>query len=67
MNNNKIKVVWICHFSNKKLNQRLPLKVRGFYEFISKLLKRNEITTEISDFGVCGLTTAQKFDSFNLK
>lgn len=64
MNNNKIKVVWICHFSNKKLNQRLPLKVRGFYEFISKLLKRNEITTEISDFGVWNINAYNEMKKY---
>ena len=64
MNNNKIKVVWICHFSNKELNQRLPLKVRGIYEFISKLLKRNEITTEISDFGVWNINAYNEMKKY---
>jgi hypothetical protein len=37
LNNNKIKVAWICHFSNKKINQMLPLKAGGLFAFFYRL------------------------------
>ena len=52
LRNNKIKVVWICHFSNKDFNQKLPLKAGGLFAFLYKLYKGRELSTEIPDFGV---------------
>ncbi len=65
MENKSIKVAWICHFSNKEFNQKLPLKVGGFYGFIYRLIKGNIATTEVSDFGVWNINAINEMTKFS--
>lgn len=40
MENRKLKVVWICSFSNKKVRAKLPIKVSGCKKLVYKLMGR---------------------------
>lgn len=64
MENNKLKVVWICHFSNKELNLRLPLKPKGLYASLYRLFKGSELTTEVSDFGVWNINALNEMKEY---
>ena len=64
MKNNKIKVAWICHFSNKEFNQKLPLKAGGLFAFLYKLYKGRELPTEIPDFGVWNINALNEMKKF---
>lgn len=64
MQNNKIKVAWICHFSDKEFNQKLPLKVGGLYAFIYKLYKSKELSTDVADFGVWNINALNEMKKF---
>jgi len=61
---NKLKVVWICHFSNKDFNQRLPLRISCLYGFIYKLFKGRAATTDVSDFGVWNINALNEIKKF---
>ena len=64
MGNKKIKVAWICHFSNKDYNQRLPLEVGGLYGLIYRLIKGYNATTDVSDFGVWNINAINEMKKF---
>lgn len=64
MQNNKIKVAWICHFSNKEFNQKLPLKAGGLFAFLYRLYKGRGVSTEIPDFGVWNINALNEMKKF---
>ena len=64
MQNNILKVAWICHFSNKEFNQKLPLKAGGLFAFLYKLYKGKELTTEVSDFGVWNINALNEMKKY---
>lgn len=64
MQNNKIKVALICHFSNKEFNQKLSLKAGGLFAFLYKLYKGNELSTEVADFGVWNINAINEMKKF---
>ena len=59
-----MRVAWICHFSNKEINQKLPLKVGGCYGFIYRLIKGRFATTEVSDFGVWNINAINEMKKY---
>lgn len=67
MQNNKIKVAWICHFSNKEFNQKLPLKTGGLFAFLYRLYKGRELSTEIPDFGVWNINALNEMKKYTNK
>lgn len=64
MQNNKIKVAWICHFSNKEFNQKLPLKAGGLFAFLYRLYKGRGLSTEIPDFGIWNINALNEMKKF---
>lgn len=64
MQNNKIKVAWICHFSNKEFNQKLPLKSGGLFAFIYKLYKGRVLSTDVADFGIWNINAINEMKKF---
>jgi glycosyltransferase involved in cell wall biosynthesis len=64
MQNNKLKVAWICHFSNQEFNQKLPLKAGGLFAFMYKLYKGREFSTEIPDFGVWNINALSEMKKY---
>lgn len=64
MQNDKIKVAWICHFSNKEFNQKLPLKAGGLVAFLYKLYKGRELSIEVADFGVWNINAINEMKKF---
>ena len=67
MQNNKIKVAWICHFSNKEFNQKLPLKAGGLFAFLYRLYKGKELSTEVADFGVWNINALNEMKKYTEK
>lgn len=67
MQNNKIKVAWICHFSNKEFNQKLPLKAGGLFALLYKLYKGSNLSTEIADFGVWNINALNEMKKYTDK
>ena len=67
LNNNKIKVAWICHFSNKKINQMLPLKAGGLFAFLYRLYKGRELSTDVADFGVWNINALNEMKKYTDK
>ena len=65
--NKKIKVVWTCHFSNKEINEKLPLKVRGLYAFLYRVFKGKSVSTEVPDFGVWNINALNEMKNFTDK
>lgn len=65
--NKKIKVAWICHFSNKEINDKLPLKVRGLYAFLYRAFKGKSPSTDIPDFGVWNINALYEMKKFTDK
>jgi len=59
----KLKVVWICHFSNKVIRERLPLSSRNLSNFLRKLIGKQYIN--YSDFAPWVNTQIQEFEKFN--
>lgn len=45
----KIKVAWICHFSNKEVRKRLPLSDRPFFNLLKKIFGEKKKTVH-ADF-----------------
>ena len=39
----KLKIVWICHFSNQKVRDNIPLSQRQILNFLRFLLGKNEL------------------------
>ena len=60
----KLKVVWVCHFSNKDLNDRLPLKVRGMYAFVYKMFTGCNASTDVLDFGIWNINALNEMKRF---
>lgn len=40
---NKIKVAWICHFSNQEVRERLPLSKRLFLNFLKSIIGKEKV------------------------
>lgn len=64
MQNNKLKVAWVCHFSNKEFNQKLPLRVGAVFAFFYKLYKGSELSTEVPDFGLWNINALNEMKKF---
>lgn len=67
MQNNKNKVAWICHFSNKEFNQKLPLKAGGLFALLYRLCKGCELSTEVADFGVWNINALNEMKKYTNK
>jgi len=59
----KIKVAWICHFSNEKVREKLPLSKRMFLNGIKKLLGISPYT--YNDFAPWVNNLITEFEKFN--
>lgn len=64
MLNNKIKVAWVCHFSNKEFNKKLPLKAGGLFALLYRIYKGSELSTEVADFGVWNINALNEMKKF---
>jgi glycosyltransferase involved in cell wall biosynthesis len=62
--NKKVKVVWICHFSNKEVRQHLPLSNLFLRNSIRKLLGKPE-TNYYTDFAPWISNLIKEFERFN--
>lgn len=62
--NKKIKVVWICHFSNFQVREKLPLSKQLIKNFIKKIL-RKKIGSNYSDFAPWVTNLIVEFEKFN--
>jgi glycosyltransferase involved in cell wall biosynthesis len=60
---NKIKVIWVCHFSNRKIREKLHLSKRIIYNIIRNLLHKSKIT--YSDFAVWITNGVEEFEKNN--
>jgi glycosyltransferase involved in cell wall biosynthesis len=62
--NNKLKVVWICHFSNEEVRARLPLSKMKVHNTIRYILgkKKND---GYSDFAPWVTNLIKEFEKFN--
>lgn len=66
--NNKIKVVWLCHFSNAFVHEKLTLGDTWFMKIIRKIIHK-PLTTEVSEFAVWvtnGIKEFEKIDEIEL-
>jgi len=62
----KIKVVWLCHFSNKQTRERLPLsKNRYFYKFIKKITRREARNIGYRDFAPWVINLINEFEKLD--
>ena len=59
----KIKVVWICHFSNQQVRERMPLTKRNISNNIRKLLGKQSIS--YSDFAPWITNQICEFEKFD--
>ena len=51
----KLKVIWLCHFSNPEIRKHYPRKVkRPLYHFMRKLLHLPYKNGAPKDFAPCG-------------
>lgn len=60
----KLKVVWICHFSNKEVRARLPLSKMRIKNIIKTLLGK-QITYGYSDFAPWVSNLIKEFEKFD--
>ena len=60
----KLKVIWICHFSNKEVREKLPLSKMRFKNTIKSLLGK-QITHGYSDFSPWITNLIKKFEKFD--
>lgn len=61
--NNKLKTVWICHFSNADIRSHLPLSNRKFINIIAKIRGRKPL--EYFDFAPWVTNQINEFKNFN--
>jgi len=61
--NKKLKVVWICHFSNKEVREKLPLSEMKFKNHIKKLCGKK--SSGYSDFAPWISNLIREFKNFN--
>jgi len=70
MSNRKIKVVWLCHFSNEEIRQLYPKKTkRPLYRFIRKLLglpEKNEGGSDFAPWITGGIEEIRQHDEMEL-
>lgn len=66
----KIKVVWLCHFSNEEVRHSYPRKTkRPLYSFVRKMLGLYEKSTKVADFAAWitgGIEEIRKHDDMEL-
>lgn len=68
INMDRIKVVWLCHFSNSFVHDQLDLKKHWIVGTVNKLLNK-KTTTDVSDFAVWisnGIREVEKIDDIEL-
>ena len=58
----KIKIVWLCHFSNKNVRKRLPIKNMKFWNYIQVLLGHQPLKT--NDFAPWVSNLILEFEKF---
>lgn len=63
MQKEKIKVVWICHFSNERVREKLPLSKRRFLNGLKKLLGMQPYV--YTDFAPWVNNLITEFEKFN--
>lgn len=59
----KIKVAWICHFSNQQIRRKLPLSKRYFSNFLRRLLGKPAIS--YGDFAPWVTHLIKEFEKFD--
>lgn len=57
----KIRIVWICHFSNNQIRKRLNFEKYTLWALVRKLFGR----TEVSDFAVWNTNAIREFEKFD--
>jgi glycosyltransferase involved in cell wall biosynthesis len=62
--NNKIKVAWICHFSNKEIRDMLPISKKKLLKGIKSLFGR-EVNHNYNDFAPWVTNLIKEFENFN--
>ncbi len=62
--NRKLKVAWICHFSNAEVRKRLPLSNRYIFNFLKKLFGKKRKTL-YADFAPWINDLIKEFEIFN--
>ena len=60
----KLKVIWICHFSNKEVRERLPLSKMKVKNSIKSLLGK-KINPGYSDFAPWVSNLIKEFEKFD--
>ena len=60
---NRLKVVWICHFSNKEIRERLPLSKNRSITFFKKIVGKKQTT--YSDFAPWITNLIKEFEKFD--
>lgn len=65
-NNKKIKVVWLCHFSNKATRERMKLSThRFFYRLIKKIINEEAKNIKYGDFAPWISVLIDQFEKFS--
>lgn len=70
MNNNKLKVVWLCHFSDEEVRRKYPQKTsRPLYNFARKILglyKKNGLSSDFAPWVTGGIEEMRKHGDVEL-
>jgi hypothetical protein len=61
--NKQIKVAWICHFSNQRVREYLPLSKMRLLNFLNSLFGKNRITHV--DFAPWVSNLIKEFEKFS--
>ena len=59
----KLKIVWLCHFSNQKIRENLPLSKMLVFNFIKRILGRGKFV--YSDFAPWVNNLIKEFENFD--
>lgn len=59
----KIKVVWLCHFSNCEVHKRLDLQ-QGWLLGILKSMRRRKVDTDVPEFAIWVTNGIKEFERF---
>ena len=63
MNNKKIRVVWLCHFSNCEVHKRLDLH-HGWLLGVLKRMTRRKVSTDVPEFAIWVTNGIKEFEKF---
>jgi len=63
MNKNKIRVVWLCHFSNSEVHSRLDLH-HGWLLGLLKRMTHRKVSTDVPEFAIWVTNAIKEFERF---